>query len=120
MKHLHKSTAAFLLLLPLGMPSFAAEPQKAAEPAQAPQKAPEPPKNMPMHQGMGMMGGAMTEEQKDQHMRAMQEHMLAMHDLSNQILAEKDPAKKEQLKNQQLQLMKAHHSQMMMKHQPMK
>lgn len=105
MKHLYKSTAAILLLLPLGSTSFAAEPQKA----------PEPPKDMPMHQGMGMMGG-MSEEQRDQHMRAMQEHMLAMHDLSNQILAEKDPAKKEQLKNQQLQLMKSHHSQMMMKH----
>lgn len=107
MKHLYKSTAAFLLLLPLGSASFAAEPQKA----------PEPTKDMPMHQGMGMgMMGGMSEEQMDQHMRAMQEHMLAMHDLSNQILAEKDPAKKEQLKNQQLQLMKSHHSQMMMKH----
>jgi hypothetical protein len=39
--------------------------------------------------------------------------MLMMHDLSNQILAEKDPAKKESLKKQQLELMKAHHEQMM-------
>jgi len=119
MKHLYTATAAFFLLLPLSMASFAADPTKAAEPAAAPQKA-EPSKNMPMHQGMGMMSGAMTDEQRDQHLRAMQEHMLAMHDLSNQILAEKDPVKKEQLKNKQLELMKAHQAQMMMKHHPMK
>jgi hypothetical protein len=58
--------------------------------------------------GMGMMGG-MDEE----HLRSMQEHMLMMHDYSNKILAEKDPAKQAQLKNQQLELMKAHHAQMM-------
>jgi hypothetical protein len=102
MKHLYTSTAAFLLILPLSMMSFAADPQKAAEPMTG----------MGMHQGMMGMGG-MTEEQKDQHMRAMQEHMLMMHDLSNQILAEKDSTKKESLKKQQLQLMKAHHEQMM-------
>jgi hypothetical protein len=104
MKHLYKSTAVLLLLLPISMMSFAAEPPKADEPM----------KEMGMHQGMsmGMMGG-MTEEQKTEHMRSMQEHMLKMHDLSNQILSEKDPAKKESLKNQQLELMKAHHSQMM-------
>jgi hypothetical protein len=102
MKHLYKSIAVLLLLLPLSMASSAAEPQKAAEPA----------KEMGAHQGMGMMRG-MTEEQKNAHMRAMQDHMLQMHDLSNQILSEKDPAKKETLKNQQLDLMKAHHAQMM-------
>jgi hypothetical protein len=102
MKHLYKSTAVLLLLLPLSLVSFAEEPQKPAEPM----------KGMGMHQGMGMMGG-MTEEQKNEHMRAMQEHMLSVHDLSNQILAEKDPAKKEALKKQQLELMKAHHAQMM-------
>ncbi len=108
MKHLYKSAAAFLLLLPLSMISFAAEPQKPAEPMTG----------MGMHQGMGMMGmGGMTEEQKDQHLRSMQEHMLMMHDLSNQILAEKDPAKKESLKKQQLELMKAHHDQMKEHHQ---
>ncbi|MFA6164097.1 MAG: hypothetical protein WC685_11785 [Methylobacter sp.] len=108
MKHLYKSTATFLLLLPLSMMSFAADPQKPDEPM----------KGMGMHQGMGMMGmGGMTEEQKDQHLRSMQEHMLMMHDLSNQILAEKDPAKKESLKKQQLELMKAHHDQMKEHHQ---
>ena len=85
----------------------------------APKPEPIPMKGMGgMHHGMGGMM-AMTEEQKDQHMRSMQEHMLKMHELSNQILAEKDPAKKEQLKNEQLQLMKAHHAQMMGGHQQM-
>ncbi len=97
MKHLYKSTAVLLLLLPISMISSAAEPQKADEPMK--------------EMGMGMMGG-MTEEQKNEHMRTMQEHMLKMHDLSNQILSEKDTAKKEALKNQQLELMKAHHAQM--------
>lgn len=97
MKHLYKTTAALLLLLPLSATSFAVEPQKVAEPMQP-------------GMGMGKMSG-MTLEQKDQHMRAMQEHMLKMHDLSNQILAETDPAKKEQLKNQQLELMKTHQEQ---------
>ena len=103
MKNLYKTTAALLLLLPLGTTCFAVEPQKVAEPMQP---------GMDMNQGMGMGAiGGMTVEQKDQHMRAMQEHMLMMHDLSNQILAETDPAKKEQLKNQQLQLMKTHQEQ---------
>ena len=73
-------------------------------------------KEMGMNHGMGMMGG-MTEQQQTEHMRSTQEHMLMMHDLSNQILAEKDAAKKESLKNKQLELMKAHHAQMMEHHQ---
>ncbi len=112
MKHLYKSTAVLLLLLPVSLIGFAAEPPKTGEPM----------KEMGMHHGMGMMGGmmaAMSEEQKNDHMRAMQEHMLAMHDLSNQILAEKDAAKKEALKNQQLELMKSHHAQMMEHRQQM-
>jgi hypothetical protein len=102
MKDLYKSIAVLSLLLPISMMSYAAEPQKTDEPI----------KEMSVHQGMGMMGG-MTEEQKTEKMRAMQEHMLQMHDLSNQILIEKDPAKKEALKKQQLELMKAHHVEMM-------
>ena len=102
MKYLYKSTAVLLLLLPMSMISFAAEQQQPAEPM----------KEMGMHQGMGMMGG-MTEEQKTEHMKAMQDHMLKMHELSNQILSEQDPAKKEALKNQQLELMKSYHTQMM-------
>jgi hypothetical protein len=102
MKHLYKSTAVLLLLLPISMMSSAADPKKADMPM----------KEMGMHQGMGM-GMGMTEEQKNEHMRSMQEHMLIMHDLSNQILSEKDATKKEALKTQQLDLMKAHHAQMM-------
>lgn len=112
MKRLCKTTATFLLLLPLGATSYAEEPQKVAEPVQ-------PSVTIHQGQGMGMMGG-MTAEQKDQHLRAMQDHMLMMHDLSNQILAEKDPAKKEQLKNQQLQLMKTHQEEMKAHREKMK
>ncbi len=82
------------------------------------------PRSMPMkgtgmHHGMGHMMAGMTEEQKDQHLRGMQEHMLKMHDLSNQILTEKDAVKKEQLMTQQRQLMKEHHTQMMEQHKEM-
>jgi hypothetical protein len=73
-------------------------------------------RGMGMQQGMGMgmgMGGGMTEEQKDQHLRSFQDHLLKMHDLSNQILSEKNPAKKEELKTKQRELMKAHQAQMM-------
>ncbi|CAG1020536.1 hypothetical protein DOJK_00410 [Patescibacteria group bacterium] len=82
-------------LLPISMASFAAE-----EPATPQHEAHAQP-----HKEMGMMD--------EEHLKAMQEHILAMHDLSNQILAEKDPAKKEQLKQQQRDLMKSHHASMM-------
>jgi hypothetical protein len=104
MKQYHKSILPLMLLLPMSMAGV-------AETSQQP-KAPMDEMKMESGMGMGMMGD-MTEEQMEQHLRSMQDHMLAMHDLSNQILAEKDAAKKEQLKNQQLQLMKAHRAQMM-------
>jgi hypothetical protein len=98
-------TAGFLLLLSFSNLIYAADPQPTIAPMA----------DMGMHQGMGMMGmmNNMTEAQKNEHMRSMQEHMLKMHDLSNQILIEKDLAKKESLKKQQLELIKAHHAQMM-------
>ncbi len=102
MRLLYKSTAVLLLLLPMSIISYAAEPQKTDEPMKE----------------MGM--GGMTEEQKNEHLRTMQEHMLQIHDLSNQILSEKDQAKKEALKNQQLELMKAHHAQKMQHHRQQK
>jgi hypothetical protein len=95
-------TASFLLLFSFSNLSYAADPQPTTAPMA----------DMGMHQGMGMMHN-MTEAQKNEHMRSMQEHMLKMHDLSNQILIEKDLAKKESLKKQQLELIKAHHVQMM-------
>jgi hypothetical protein len=58
-------------------------------------------------QGMGRMhgeGGMMDTE----HLKQMQAHLLLMHDLSNKILAEKDPKKQQALKDQQLAVMKAH------------
>ena len=75
----------------------------------------EQPKPMP---GMGMMGMmmSMSDEQLEARMKSMQAHMLMMHDLSNQIIAESDPIKKQDLKNQQIELMKAHHKKMMAMH----
>lgn len=54
----------------------------------------------------------MSEGQKDRYLRAMQEHSLEMHDLSNRILAEQDPVKRQALKDQQLQLMKDYRARM--------
>ena len=105
MKFEKKITAAFILLLPLGI-SFAETPTAT----DAPGKGPAMTMGMGKHRGMGMM---MSPEERDTHLRAAQEHMLQMHDLSTRILAESDPKKKDQLKNEQLQLMKAHHEQMM-------
>lgn len=59
---------------------------------------------------------AMDPAKMAEHMKQKQEHMLMMHDLSNKILAEKDPKKQQTLKNQQLDLMKAHHAHMMSMH----
>lgn len=108
MKHIKKTTTALFLILPL---SLAAQTEAPPSP-ETHKPSTDMSKGMGMQHGMGMMGG-MTEEQKDEHLKRMQEHILQMHDLSNRILAEKDPAKKEQLKNEQLQLMKAHHAQKM-------
>ncbi|MDO9105503.1 MAG: hypothetical protein Q7U57_11130 [Methylovulum sp.] len=89
MKKSYHLPVALLLSLPISMASLAGQPQTETKP---------------------MPAVNMTEDQKDQHARAIQEHMLQMHDLSNRILAEQDPAKKEQLKVQQLELMKEHHA----------
>lgn len=104
MKLSYPLIAIALLLLPLSMTSFAADQEKPAEPA------------APASTKHGSMMGSMSEEQQEQHLKAIQEQSLLMHDLSNQILAEKDPAKKEQLKKQQRDLMKAYHAAMMQHH----
>jgi hypothetical protein len=107
MKPIKITTATFFLSLAFSLASHAGSTAAPDEPMNMPQ-------GMGMHQGMGMRGhGHMTEAELDQHLRMNQEHMLKMHDLSNRILAETDPKKKEQLKNEQLELMKAHHRQMM-------
>ena len=66
-------------------------------------------RSMPSQNGMMKM----SPEMMAQKLRAKQNHMLQMHDYSNRILNEKDPAKKQQLKDEQLELMKAHHQKMM-------
>jgi hypothetical protein len=115
MKNRYQAMATFIFLAVMTATSSAEDAQKTEA---MPMKGMG--MGMGMHHGMGGMMAGMTEEQKDKHLRSMQEHMLKMHDLSNQILAEKDAAKKEQLKTQQLQLMKAHHAQMMEHHKEMK
>ncbi|WP_036281311.1 hypothetical protein [Methylomicrobium lacus] len=109
MKPIKITSAALFLLLPLSMASHAETP---AESPAAPGEPMDMPGGMPMHRGMGMRGH-MSEAERDQHMRMYQDHMLKMHDLSNRILAEPDAKKKEQLKNEQFELMKAHQAQMM-------
>ena len=75
------------------------------------------PQSAPAKSKMAMKMGGMSEEQKDKNMRMMQEHMLQMHDLSDKILAAKDPKERDALKEKQLKLMKehkkAHHAKMM-------
>jgi hypothetical protein len=120
MKHLNQLMAAFFLLSSYGMVSYAGEPINKPE-SQGTNRMGGGMGGMGgMGRGMGEMGGGMggmmggmSEEQKDLHMRTFQDHMLLMHELSDKILAEKDPAKKEQLKKQQLDLLKAHHDQLM-------
>lgn len=60
--------------------------------------------------------GGMDPAKMTEHLKQKQEHMLSMHDLSNKILAEPDPQKQQALKDQQLELMKAHHMDMMSMH----
>ncbi len=85
-------------------------------PAGHAQQPPHPP--MDMGDGMGMEHnmGAMDPAKMLEHMKKKQEHMLMMHALSNKILAEKDPQKQQALKDQQLELIKAHHQEMMSRH----
>ena len=78
---------------------------------------------MPMDQGKeskpGGMGN-MNPEMMDKKMRSKQENMLKMHDLSSQILSEKNQAKKQKLKDEQLTLMKNMHMKKMQKKMEMK
>jgi hypothetical protein len=113
MKKIYRLMALIMLLGTISAAAYAVDVQKVAPPATPPAQdaGMGMQHGMGMHHGMGMGGmmAGMTDEEKDKHMRGMQEHMLKMHDLSNQILAEKDPTQKEQLKTEQLKLMKAHH-----------
>ena len=122
MNAIYKSTAVLLLMLPLSGVSLAAEPMQGMTMNNSQGEGMHQGMNMNKpqgadagKQGMGMMGMGMSEG----HLQAMQEHMLKMHDYSNRILAEKDPAKQAQLKHEQLELMKAHQAQMMQHHSQM-
>jgi hypothetical protein len=105
MKNLSRFVVSLLLSLPLGAGCFAEDTQKPVE----------PPHNATPPQ---VMGKGMMEEQQDARLRAMQDRMLMVHDLSNKILAEQDPVKKEEMKKQQLDLMKSHRQQMMTRVMP--
>lgn len=56
----------------------------------------------------GQQGCGMGEEQRDAHLRKMQDHMLKMHDYMHQIRDAKDEKEKNSLKDEQLKLMKEH------------
>ncbi len=62
------------------------------------------------------MNGGMDPAQMEAHLKDRQAHELAMHDLSDKILAETDPQKQQALKDQQLELMKVEHMKMMSQH----
>lgn len=65
--------------------------------------------NMNMQgKGMNMGGMQMSEEMKDKMARNKQQYILKIDELSDRIHAEKDPARKQKLMNEQLQLIKDH------------
>lgn len=97
MKTIFKTIALCLVLMPFSMTVLADDDKDKSEHAEH-----------AMH-----MDGRMSPER----LQAVQAHMLALHDLSNKILAEKDPKKQQVLKDQQIELMKAHMADRMAKHQ---
>ena len=96
MKQLTAALLFFAVACPLSV--FAAEPVKTAQPPMQHEGG-----MAGMQHGGGMMHGMGMMD--DQHIQTMQAHILKMHDLSNQILAEKDPAKQvQQTDNTELSL----------------
>lgn len=115
MKTVYKAVALSVLLMPFALLVQAEE--KTVEPPPPPPHEMQP--GMGMHDdmpGMGMMGEMPSLER----LKEIQEHNLLMHDLSNKILAEKDPKKKQALKDQQLEVMKAHFKERMEKRHKMR
>jgi hypothetical protein len=108
MKHIYKAIAICLVLMPLSIAAYAAAEHDMS--------------NMGQHEGMqhegmgGMHGEMMPDMMSPEHLKKMQAHMLILHDLSNKILAEKDPKKQQVLKDQQLEVMKAHMADKMSHH----
>ena len=123
MKHIYKSIAVSLFSISASMSGFAQD----------------KPMNMPQDQssGQGMnksMDMGMSEEMKDKRAQAKQQYILKIDDLSDRIRAEQDPEKKQELMDEQLQvikdhqekkremkkmMMKKHHQRMMNKQKPM-
>jgi hypothetical protein len=116
MKTSLRYTAAALVLASIGSTGFAEEPQSQPSTGQHQMGG-----NMGMG-GMGGMGGMMgnmSDEQREEHIRQAQDHMLKMHELMNQILAAKDDKERERLKEEQRKLMREHqkqHQEMMRHH----
>jgi hypothetical protein len=82
------------------------------------EKKPEMKMGQPMKMEQPM--AKMDESKMMEHLKMKQDQMLKIHDLSNKILAETDPKKKQALKDEQLELMKVEHMHMMsMHHQKM-
>jgi hypothetical protein len=97
MKSLYISITMLVLLLPVSMMSFAAEPINEMDM-----------QNMHRKKMEGM-----TKEQMAELMRPTKEQKSKINDMSNQVLMEKDPAKKELLRRQQLEEMMKLHQQKM-------
>jgi hypothetical protein len=114
MKQIYKAVAISVLLMPLALTVQAEEKATDTPPP------PPPPHEMHPGMGMGMHGDMMQGMPTLEKLKEMQAHMLLMHDLSNKILAEKDPKKQQALKDQQLEIMKAHIADRMAKHHHMK
>lgn len=135
MKHINKAIAICLLSMPLSMAAQAAE-HEMGQMGGGMQGMQGMGQHAGMgHEGMGQHGGGQHQgmqgagqpggmhgdmmDMSPEHLKEMQAHMLIMHDLSNKILAEKDPAKQQALKDQQLLVMKAHIADRMAKHHKM-
>lgn len=103
----YRSIALLMWLTLFGVSAAYAEEGMERQQGQPPKKG--------MGMDMGQMEG-MSEEQKEEQMRAMQEDMLKMHDLMNRILEAKDPNERQRLKDEHLKLMmekrKAHRQMM--------
>jgi len=121
MKYIYKSIIVFMLSASASMSCFAEDKPTKMQQGQS------------SRQGMDMM--EMSEEMKDKQARAQQQYILKIDDLSDRIGAEQNPAKKQALMDEQLQLikdhqekkramkkkmMKKHHQKMMNMKKPMK
>jgi hypothetical protein len=109
MKAISQAIAFSLLLLPFAQISQAEETPPPPPPPHEMQPGMGMPGMQGMQPGMGMHKGmGMHDELDMEHLKEQQEHLLKMHDLSTRILAEKDPQKQQALKDEQLEVMKAH------------